>query len=128
MYLLIANATDASRPAVRKSCDRGDAAQHVGEQHVENGAEDERAENADRHVALRISRFLRGGRDRVETDIGEEDDAGRAENSKDSAIGVGDALRRGVGRRRGNQRRVVCRIDESPADADEEQHDASLSR
>ena len=33
------------------------------------------AEDADRHVALRILRFLRGGRHRVEADVGEEDDA-----------------------------------------------------
>ena len=30
------------------------------------------AENADRHVALRVLRFLRRGRNRVESDIGEE--------------------------------------------------------
>ena len=126
MYLLMAKATDASRPCVRKSCDRGDAAEHVGEQHVENGAEDERTENADGHVALGISRFLGGGRDRIETDVGEEDDAGRAEDAKDSAIGVVNALRRDISRRRGNQRRVIGRIHESPSDADDEQHDAHL--
>ena len=127
MYLLIANATDASRPAEAKVLDRRDAAQHIGKEHVKDGAKDQRSKNADRHVALWISRFLRGGRDGVETDVSEKDDAGCAENSEDSAVGMRDALRRRVGRRRGNQRGVVGRIDEVPPDPDDEQHDASFS-
>ncbi len=79
-----------------KILDRGDAAEHVGEEHVKNRAEDQRTKNADRHVAFRISRFLRGGRDGIESDVSEEDDAGRAENSENSAVGMSDALRRDV--------------------------------
>ena len=37
-----------------------------------HGADRERGEDADRHVALRVLRLLRGGRDRVEADVGEE--------------------------------------------------------
>ena len=87
---------------------------------------DQRSEDADRHVAFRISRFLRGGRDSIEADIGEEDHAGRAENAEDSAVGMRDALRGCVGRRLGDQRRVVGGIDEAPANADEEQDDRRL--
>ena len=122
----MAKATDASRPCRAKILDGGDAAQHVREQHVEDGAEDERSENADGHVALGIPRFLGRGRDRIETDVGEEDDAGRAEDAEDSAVGVVNALRRDVSRRRWNQRRVISRIHESPSDADDEQDDAHL--
>ena len=86
MYLLIANATDASRPAARKSSHRRDAAENVREQHVENGAEDERTENADGHVAFRISRFLSGGRDGIETNISEKHNAGSTENPENSTV------------------------------------------
>ena len=40
---------------------------------VEHRADGERAEDADGHVALRVSRLLRRGGDRVESDVGEED-------------------------------------------------------
>ena len=39
---------------------------------------------------------------------------------------MGDAFRSGVGRRLGNQRRVICRIDKTPADPDHEQDDGRL--
>ena len=48
---------------------------------VENGADDERAEDADRHVALGIARLLRRGGDGVEADVGEEDDARGADHA-----------------------------------------------
>src|SRR5204862_2756062 len=86
----------------------------------------ERSENSDRHVALRIPRFLRGGGNGIEADVGEKDDAGGTKNSKNSTIRVGDALSRDVSGWGGNHRGVVCRIDEPPADADEEQHNAHL--
>ena len=88
----------------------------------------ERAEDADRHVALRIARFLRRGRDGVESDVSEEHNAGRAENAQQPAVVVRDSLRGGVRRRRRNERRVIRRIDELPADADEEQHDRTPSK
>ena len=107
-----------------KILDGGDTAQHVREQHVENGADYERTENADRHVAFGIPRFLGGGRDCIETDVGKKDDSGRAEDAKDSAVGVMNALGRDVSRRRGNERRMIGGIHESPSNADDEQHDA----
>ena len=72
---------------------------------------------------LRITRFLRSGRDGIESDVSEEHDTGRAENSKNTAVMMRDALRRDVRCRRRNKRRVVRRINELPADADEEQDD-----
>ena len=129
MYLVIANATEASRPRAAKILTRGNAAEHVREQHVKDGAEGRAIREC--RSACRASDFALPGRrrrDGIETDVGEEDDAGRAEDAEDSAIGVGDALRRDVSRRRWNQRRVVGRIDESPADADEEQAQCSPSR
>jgi hypothetical protein len=55
------------------------AGQHDGEGDIKDGADDERAHDAARDVALRVLRLLRGGRDRVEADIGEEDGARRRE-------------------------------------------------
>ena len=107
-----------------KILDGGDTAQHVRKQHVENGADDERTENADGHVAFGIPRFLGRGRDRIETDVSEKDDSGRTEDAEDSAVGVMNALRRDISRRRGNERRVIGGIHVSPSNADDEQHDA----
>ena len=107
-----------------KIFDRRDAAQHVREEHIKNRAEDQRTENADRHVAFRIARFLRRGRDGIESDVGEKHNAGRAENAENTAVMVGDSLRGDVRGRRWNERRVVRRIDKLPADADEKQYDS----
>ena len=41
---------------------------------VEHRADDQRGEDADRHVALRLLGLLGVRRDRVEADVGEEDD------------------------------------------------------
>jgi hypothetical protein len=49
------------------------AGQHGGNQDVEDGADHQRAENADRHILLRILRLLGRGRDGVKADVGEED-------------------------------------------------------
>jgi len=43
-----------------------------GEQHVQHGADHQRADDADGHVLLRVLGLLRGGGDGVEADIGEE--------------------------------------------------------
>ena len=105
---------------------RRDPAQHVRKQHIQHGADDQRSENANRHVASGILRFLGGSRDSVEADVCEEDDACGAQDAHDPPVMMHDALRRRVGRCRRNQRRMVRGIDESPPDADHEQHDAQL--
>ena len=53
---------------------RNDAGEDRGDDDVDDRADDERADDADRQVALRDSRLLGDGRDRVEADVGEEDD------------------------------------------------------
>src|SRR5262249_20382411 len=103
--------------------DRGDAAEHVREEHIENGAEYQGTKNADRHVAFRITRFLRRGRDGIEANVSEKHNAGRPENSKNTAVVMRDSLRCHVRCGRRNKWRVIRRIDELPADANEEQHD-----
>ena len=61
---------NAGRPHDRLSAERTDRAGR--DEDVEDRAEQQRADQADRHVALRILGFLGRGRDRVETDVGEE--------------------------------------------------------
>ena len=55
---------------------RHNAGRDCRNENVENRASQERADDADGHVPLRIFRFLRRGADRVKPDVGEEDDAG----------------------------------------------------
>ena len=56
------------------------AAEHDGDAAVEHGAGDQRGQNAEGQVALRIAALFGGRRNRVEPDVGEEDDgaAGQA--------------------------------------------------
>ena len=63
---------------------RGQADHHQRHGHVEDRADRERAEQPDRHVALRIARVLGGGGDRVEADEGEEHDRGAAGDAADT--------------------------------------------
>src|SRR6267378_524725 len=48
---------------------------------VDDRANRQRDEYPDRNVAARVLRFLRGGGDCVESDVGEEDDSRAAENT-----------------------------------------------
>ena len=65
--------------ATRLRADRTD--RRVGDQQVEHGAHRQRADQADRDIAVRILGLFSGGRDRVEADIGEEDRSRRAEHA-----------------------------------------------
>src|SRR5664280_33624 len=73
-----------------------DAGEQAGDEDVKDCADDQRAENADRHIALRILGFLCRGRDSVEADVGEEDDAGGSydsgptEGQERMPVGLGD--------------------------------------
>src|SRR5262249_50195900 len=53
-----------------------DAGQNERYQDVENRADHERAEDADRHIALGILSLLCRARHCIETNVGEEDNAG----------------------------------------------------
>ncbi len=48
------------------------AGKNAGHQNIQNGAHQQRGDDADRQVALRILSFLRGRRNRVESDVGKE--------------------------------------------------------
>ena len=77
------------------------------------------SENSDRHVLLRILRLLRRGRDGVESDIGEEDDARRANDARPAELAEGAGVRR-------NERVPVRGVHVQEAEADHEQHDRDL--
>ena len=61
-----------------------DAAEHDGDAAVENRAGDERGEDADGHVALRIAALFGGGGDGIEADVGEEDDGAAGKDARTS--------------------------------------------
>jgi len=70
-----------------------DPGQHESDRDVEDGADDERAHDADRHVAHRLLGLLRGGRDCIEADEGKEHHrraahhAGKVESAGAAGIG-----------------------------------------
>src|ERR1700689_2327834 len=72
------------------------AAEPVREKHVENSADHQLSQDADRHIALRVFRLLRSRGNRVKTDIREEDDSRCAQNSHDPTEMVADALGRHI--------------------------------
>ena len=100
---------------------RHEADHHRRDEHVETRADDERREDADRHVTLRVARLLCGRRNRVEADIGEEDHAGAAQDAAPSEA----AELTGVGR---HERLPVFRRHEHAADADDQQDHGNLDR
>ena len=76
---------------------------------VDERADDQRADDADRQVALRVADFLGDGRHGVEADVGEEHD-------RRSGLHAGPAV--------GRERPPVRRVRRAPADEDEEgEHD-----
>ena len=68
---------------------------HAGEHHrdadVEHGADDQRGDDADGHIALRILALFAGGRDRIEADVGEENDGAAGEHAATSRWARTDA-------------------------------------
>ena len=54
---------------------------HDGNQDVQHGADQQRTDDAERHVALRVLGFLAGGGHRFEADVGEEHDRCGAEDA-----------------------------------------------
>ena len=108
------------------------AGEHGGDGDVENGAEHQRGDDADGHVARRIAGLLGVGRDRIEADVGEEDDRGAGQHADRFAAGPGLA-EHGVAeeaepaqaeRREGMP---VGRIHVERADADHEENDRRAS-
>src|SRR6478752_9521799 len=103
-----------------------DAAQDVRKEHIKNGADYQRTQDADRHVPLGISRLLGRRTNGIKSDVCEKYNARGAEDAQDSSVRVADSLRCDVRGWRWNERRVVRRIHKAPPDADHEQHDAYL--
>ena len=66
-----------------------DAGEDEGDRDVEHGTDRERAENADRHVLLRILGLLRRRGHRVESDVREEDHARPADDAVPAVLARG---------------------------------------
>src|SRR5580658_9910582 len=64
----------------------GQARQHTGYGDVQNRTDGQRSDHSNRQIALRIFRLLRRGRNRIETDIGEEY-VGRARSYPGESVG-----------------------------------------
>ncbi len=75
---------------------RHHAGEHRADHDVDDRTDREAAQNADRQVPLRILRLLGRGRDRVEADVGEEDD-------RRALVDAAESVRR--------ERMVVRRVD-----------------
>ena len=101
------------------------SSQQAGNQDVKNGADHQRSEDADGHVLLRVLGFLRGGRDGVESDVGEEDDTGGARDPRPPILAECSLVGRDEGMPvRGGQRRML--EHERTRNGDEDQHDRHL--
>ncbi len=60
---------------------RHDTDEHGRREDIEDGADDQRPENTDRHVLARVSRFGAGSRHGLEPDVGEKDRGGRGDDA-----------------------------------------------
>ncbi len=85
--------------------------EHRPDHDIDDGADGQTTENPDRQVALRVHGLLRGGRDRVEPDVGEEHDRG-------ALVDAGEPVRR--------ERVVVGRIDVRETDDHEQRERCQL--
>src|SRR5262245_55812469 len=106
-----------------KILDRRYPAQHVGKEHIKNRTDDQRPQDADRHVTLWILGLLSSSRNCVKSDVGEKNHACGSKDPHDPAEMMGYAFRSYVGGRRGNKGRVVGWTYEMPTDSDHQDHD-----
>ena len=70
-----------------------EARQHDGDRDEEKRDDEQRAEEADGKIALRVFGFLRGGGHAVESDVGEENRPGAAEDAAPPVLPEGAAVR-----------------------------------
>ena len=63
-----------------------DARHHVGEEDIQDGADRQRHQDADGHVALRVLRLLRRRAYRVESQESEEDDGGSPQDAGEAEL------------------------------------------
>src|SRR5436853_1390627 len=95
------------------------AHQHGRHPDVQQRANREGAEDAERHVALGVLRLLRRSRDRVEPDVGEKHQARTPQHA-------GPAVAAPLPGVRGDERRPVGRPDVRQADEHDQQNDADF--
>ena len=95
--------------------------QHHRDEHVDHRADRQRAEDADRHVARRVARFLRRGRHGVEADVGEEHHAGAAQHAAPAELAELTGVRR-------DERRQVRALHVRRAGDDEDHEHDRLDR
>ena len=97
------------------------ASQHRADRDVEDRADDQAAHDADRHVPLRVLRFLRRGRNGIEPDVGEEDDPGGLHHAAPAELPE-------AARVLGDERLPVGAVDGPHAEPDEQHDDCDLDR
>jgi hypothetical protein len=90
--------------------------------HVDEDADEHRADDADLEVAARILGLLGRGRDRIEAVEGEEDDRRRGH---DADLGAG---RPALGKAVGHERVEVARVEIRQGDRDEDDEGEHLHR
>ena len=89
------------------------ARQHEGNADVKNCGDDQRGDDADGNIALRILAFLRRGGNGVEANIGEENDGAARQHARPS-VGI--------------KRMPVGGVDELRAKDDEQQYGADFEQ
>src|SRR5579864_8140219 len=95
------------------------AGQNVREQDVQNSAHNQGANNADRHILLGILGLLGSRRDRVESNIGEEDDTRAHHDSAHTKLSKCSLILR-------DERLVILGMDVLPANSDKDHHHGEL--
>src|ERR1051326_908518 len=98
----------------------GHARHHQRHQDVQHRADAKRRQDPDRHVALRILRFLSSGRYRVEADVGEEHHTSRPHDARPAVV---TEFPGGVGR---NEGMPVRRVHVHEAETNHEEYDRQL--
>ena len=98
-----------------------DAGEDEREGDVDRRAGEEGPQDADGHVPLGILGFLRGRRDGVEAEVGEEHDPGPAEDAAPAEEAGHPGVRR-------DERMPECRLDEEQPGPDEDEDDADLEK
>ncbi len=104
-----------------------DQRHHDRDEDVDRGADEQRTEQADRHVLRRVLGFLACGRDCLETDIGKEHDRCRAKDAAPAELTLVAARWRNEGRPVGLER-TEMRDHKGTANHDEGDDDGQLDR
>ena len=96
----------------------------AGDEDVEYRTDGQTAEDADRHILLRILGFLCGGRNRVKTDVGKEDDRGSGNDARETIRHELSTARRPGG----TADTQIAGVDIADAGDDKEDYDQHLDQ